>query len=109
MHDNLLRISNSENQAVPSIEIEFLWLKVNPLGLSQEDIPNTLRSIDSVRWITLVLLVVIVLALIGIGWKTFSVGVIHGCDRVIDVITASAKVTQGTRDIANDPNFVMTD
>jgi hypothetical protein len=28
MHDNLLRISNSEYQAVPSIEIEFLWLKV---------------------------------------------------------------------------------
>ncbi|MGB7635388.1 MAG: hypothetical protein WBL68_16835 [Nitrososphaeraceae archaeon] len=71
--------------------------------------PNTLRSIDSVRLITLVLLVVIVLALIRIGWKTFSVGVIHGCDRVIDVVTAFAKVTQGTRDIANDPNFVMTD
>ena len=61
------------------------------------------------RLITLVLLVVIVLALIRIGWKTFSVGVIHGCDRVIDVVTAFAKVTQGTRDIANDPNFVMTD
>ena len=71
--------------------------------------PNTLRSVDSVRLITLVLLVVIVLALIRIGWKTFSVGVIHGCDRVIDVVTAFAKVTQGTRDIANDPNFVMTD
>lgn len=71
--------------------------------------PNTLRSIDSVRLITLVLLVVIVLALIRIGWKTFSVGVIHGCDRVIDVVTAFAKVTQGIRDIANDPNFVMTD
>ena len=53
--------------------------------------PNTLRSIDSVRLITLVLLVVIVLALIRIGWKTFSVGVIHGCDRVIDVVTAFAK------------------
>jgi hypothetical protein len=61
------------------------------------------------RLITLMLLVVIVLALITIGWKTFSVGVIHGCDRVIDVVTAFAKVTQGTRDIANDPNFVMTD
>ena len=34
---------------------------------------------------------------------------IHGCDRVIDVVTAFAKVTQGIRDIANDPNFVMTD
>jgi hypothetical protein len=61
------------------------------------------------RLITLMLLVVIVIALITIGWKTFSVGVIHGCDRVIDVVTAFAKVAQGTRDIANDPNFVMTD
>ncbi len=60
------------------------------------------------RLITLVLLVVIVLAHWNrlediLGWSD------SWCDRVIDVVTAFAKVTQGTRDIANNPNFVMTD
>ena len=58
---------------------------------------------------TFLLLVVIVLAVIGIGWETFSVGVINGFESVIDVGAPFVKdLTQEARDIINDPNFVMT-
>jgi hypothetical protein len=51
--------------------------------------------------------VVIVLAVIGIGWETFSVGVINGFESVIDVGAPFVKdLTQEARDIVNDPNFV---
>jgi len=56
---------------------------------------------------TFLLLVVIVLAVIGIGWETFSVGVINGFESVIDVCAPFVKAkTQEARDIVNDPNFV---
>jgi hypothetical protein len=35
--------------------------------------------------------VVIVLAVIGIGWETFSVGVINAFERIIDVALFSSK------------------
>jgi hypothetical protein len=55
------------------------------------------------------LLVVIVLAVIGIGWETFSVGVINGFERVIDVGAPFIKdLTQDAKDIVIDPNYVMT-
>ena len=41
---------------------------------------------------------VIVLAVIGIGWETFSVGVINGFERVIDV----------AKQIVNDPTLSLT-
>ena len=54
------------------------------------------------------LLVVIVLAVIGIGWETFSVGVINGFEKVIDVGTPFVKdLTQGAKDIVNSPNLLM--
>ena len=58
---------------------------------------------------TFLLLVVIVLAVIGIGWETFSVGVINGFERVIDVGAPFVKdLTQDARDIVNDPDLVVT-
>jgi hypothetical protein len=57
---------------------------------------------------TLLLIVVVVLAVIGIGWETFSVGVITGFDKVIDVGTPFVKdLTQGAKDIVNSPNLLM--
>jgi hypothetical protein len=58
---------------------------------------------------TFLLLVVIVIAVIGIGWETFSVGVINGFERVIDVGAPFVKdLTQEARDIVNDPDLVVT-
>lgn len=58
---------------------------------------------------TFLLLLVLVLAVIGIGWETFSVGVINGFERVIDVGAPFVEdLTQEARDVVNDPNFVMT-
>jgi hypothetical protein len=58
---------------------------------------------------TLLLLVVIVLAVIGIGWETFSVGVINGFERVIAVGTPFIEdLTQEAKDVVNDRNLVMT-
>jgi hypothetical protein len=34
---------------------------------------------------------VIVLAIVGLGWKTFSIGVINGFDRALDVSTPLVK------------------
>ena len=40
---------------------------------------------------TILLVVVIVLAIVGLGWKTFSLGVINGFDRTVDVSTPLIK------------------
>jgi hypothetical protein len=57
---------------------------------------------------TLLLIVVVVLAVIDIGWETFSVGVITGFEKVIDVGTPFVKdLTQGAKDIVNSPNLLM--
>lgn len=37
------------------------------------------------------LIVVVVLAVVGIGWKTFSVGAINGFERVINVLATIVK------------------
>ena len=59
--------------------------------------------------VALLLLVVIGLAVIGIGWETFSVGVINGFERVL-VVSGSFfnDLTQEAKDIVNDPNSLMT-
>jgi hypothetical protein len=57
---------------------------------------------------TLLLIEVVVLAVIGIGWETFSVGVITGFEKVMDVGTPFVKdLTQGAKDIVNSPNLLM--
>ena len=56
-----------------------------------------------------VLLIVVILAIIGLGWKTFSAGVITGFDRAIDVGTPIIKdLTQGARDYINSPGQLTT-
>lgn len=58
---------------------------------------------------TFLLLGVIVLAVIGIGWKTFSVGMISGFDRVINIGTPIVKeLTQEAKEIVNDPTLTLT-
>jgi hypothetical protein len=58
---------------------------------------------------TLLLIVVVVLAVIGIGWKTFSVGVISGFDRVINVGAPIVKdLTQEAKEIVNEPTLPLT-
>ena len=52
----------------------------------------------------LLLLVVVILAIIGLGWKTFSSGVITGFDRAVDVGTPIIKeLTQEAKDYVNSP------
>ena len=58
---------------------------------------------------TLLLIVVVVLAVIGIGWKTFSVGVISGFDRVINVGAPIVKdLIQEAKEIVNEPTLPLT-
>ena len=57
---------------------------------------------------TFLLVVVIVFAVIGIGWETFSVGVINGFERFIDVGAPFVNdLTQEAKEIVNDPNLIM--
>ena len=51
-----------------------------------------------------ILLVVIVLAVIGLGWQTFSSGVITGFEKALDVGTPIIKeLTQEAKDYMNSP------
>jgi hypothetical protein len=51
---------------------------------------------------TLLLVVVIILALIGLGWKTFSSGVINGFETVLNVGQPIVKnLTQEAREYVN--------
>jgi hypothetical protein len=55
------------------------------------------------------LLIVVFLAIIGLGWKTFSSGVIAGFDKAIDVGTPIIKeLTQEARDYVNSPEQLRT-
>jgi predicted negative regulator of RcsB-dependent stress response len=56
-----------------------------------------------------IILVVIILAIIGLGWKTFSSGVIAGFDKAVDVGTPIVKnLTQEARDYTNSPEQLNT-
>jgi hypothetical protein len=51
-----------------------------------------------------VLLLVIILAIMGLGWQMFSSGVISGFERAIDVSTPIIKnLTQEARDYVYSP------
>jgi hypothetical protein len=53
---------------------------------------------------SLLLLVVVILAIMGLGWKTFSSGVISGFEKAVDVGTPIIKeLTQEARDYVNSP------
>lgn len=52
----------------------------------------------------LLLMVVIILAIIGLGWTTFSSGVIIGFEKVIDIGTPIIKnLTQEAKEYVNSP------
>jgi hypothetical protein len=55
---------------------------------------------------TLLLIVVVILALIGLGWKTFSSGVISGFETVLDVVPPIIKnLTQEAKEYVNNPSL----
>ena len=55
------------------------------------------------------LLVVIILSIVGLGWKTFSSGVITGFERAVDISTPIIKnLTQEARDHVNSPELQAT-
>ena len=57
---------------------------------------------------TLLLIVVVVLVVIGIGWKTFSVGVINGFERLINVGAPIVNdLTQEAKEIVNNPTLTL--
>ena len=52
----------------------------------------------------LLLLIVIILAIVGLGWKTFSSGIITGFEKAVDIGTPIIKnLTQEAKDYANSP------
>lgn len=56
-----------------------------------------------------ILLVVIILAIVGLGWKTFSAGVIIGFEKAVDISTPIIKnLTQEARDHVNSPEQQVT-
>ncbi|MGH9982423.1 MAG: hypothetical protein ACRD47_07350 [Nitrososphaeraceae archaeon] len=56
-----------------------------------------------------ILLIVIVLAVIGLGWQTFSSGVITGFEKALDVGTPIIKeLTQEAKDYMNSPEQLKT-
>ncbi len=58
---------------------------------------------------TVLLVVVVVLAIVGMGWKTFSIGVINGFDRALDVGTPLVKdLTQQATEYIQDPSLIET-
>lgn len=57
---------------------------------------------------TLLLVVVVILALIGLGWKTFSSGVISGFETVLDIGQPIVKnLTQEAREYVNTADMTM--
>ncbi|MGA7368168.1 MAG: hypothetical protein WBX01_03495 [Nitrososphaeraceae archaeon] len=54
-------------------------------------------------------MVVVILAIMGLGWKTFSSGVIIGFEKAVDVGTPIIKeLTQEARDYVNSPMIAVT-
>lgn len=58
---------------------------------------------------TLLLIVVVIFAVIGVGWKTFLIGVINGFERAIDIGAPLVKdITQEAVEIVNGPTLTST-
>jgi len=55
---------------------------------------------------TLLLIVVVVLAIIGLGWKSFSSGVISGFETILDIGQPIVKnLTQEAKEYVNSPGM----
>lgn len=58
----------------------------------------------------LLLLMVIILAIMGLGWKTFTPGVIAGFEKAVDVGTPVIKnPTEEAGNYMNNPDHLMSD
>jgi hypothetical protein len=58
---------------------------------------------------TLLLIVVVFLALIGLGWKTFSSGLISGFETILDVGQPIIKnLTQEAKEIVNNSSLMVS-
>jgi hypothetical protein len=57
--------------------------------------------------LTLVLIVLVILAMIGLGWEVFSSGVISGFETVLDVGQPIIKnLTQEAKEYVDSPNLM---
>jgi hypothetical protein len=57
----------------------------------------------------LLLLTVIILAIVGLGWKTFPSGVITGFEKAVDIGTPIIKnLTQEAKDYTNSPEHLRS-
>ena len=58
---------------------------------------------------TILLVVVIVLAIVGLGWKTFSIGVINGYDRALERGSTLVKdLTSTGNGVCHNPSLSET-
>lgn len=58
---------------------------------------------------TLLLIIVVILAIIGLGWKSFSTGVISGFETILDVGQPIVKnLTQEAKEHINNPDIVVS-
>jgi len=58
---------------------------------------------------TLLLIVVVILAVIGLGWKTFSIGIISGFETILDVGPPIVKdFTQQAKEYVNNANLIIS-
>jgi hypothetical protein len=58
---------------------------------------------------TLILIVVVILAVIGLGWKNFSSAVISGFETVLDVGQPIVKnLTQEVKEYVNNPALIVS-
>jgi hypothetical protein len=56
--------------------------------------------------LTLVLIVLVILAVIGLGWKTFSSGIISGFETVLDM--GQPIVKNLTQEYVNSQNLILS-
>ena len=57
---------------------------------------------------SIILIVVVVLAIIGLGWKIFSSGVLSGFEKVINLGYSLKKLTDQARKYVNNPATKIT-
>jgi hypothetical protein len=58
--------------------------------------------------LTLILIVLVIFAVIGLGWKTFSSGIISGFETVLDVGQPIIKNLTQAREYVNSPNLILS-
>ena len=59
--------------------------------------------------LTLVLIVLVILAVIGLGWKTFSSGIISGFETVLDMGQPIVKnLTQEAKEYVNNLSLMVS-